>query len=190
MKFACPESQKRESLKWRNMATVASSGGGSVGLAASPCGAVSDLVAEGASGCCARAGSVQAAIVKSRAALTRAARRIPAALRLEPVPELAWHEVASRALAEINFNFIDTRWNRAKSLLDFLGSGAVCFRRQCRHARDPSLRLKNGCAKDDGLSEISECKIGKLHRYPLFLPSIPFCSGVRSADDFFERPSY
>lgn len=72
MKLACPDSQKREFLKWGNMVWVETSGGGSGGSAAGDCGVESDGVA--GTGCWAIAGK-QLEIIKMH---TRARDRLVA----------------------------------------------------------------------------------------------------------------
>src|ERR1700722_7851157 len=58
MKFAWPESQKRESLKWGNMASAPGTGG-SVSAGESAVAGASCLLADGTSACCEKAGSAR-----------------------------------------------------------------------------------------------------------------------------------
>ncbi len=65
MKFAWPESQKRVSLKWGNIDSVASSAGGSGGVATvGVAWAFCVAAADGDAGCCALTGATEATIKK------------------------------------------------------------------------------------------------------------------------------
>src|SRR5271155_1574301 len=107
MKLAWPESQKRESLRWGNMASVASSGGGSELTEAA------GVVVEGASGCWASIGVAKAAIIKSRAMLALAARRIEVASSFAPVLEALFCDATARPILKMNCIFLMTRQGRA-----------------------------------------------------------------------------
>src|SRR5579863_7600924 len=72
MKFICPESQKRVSLKCGNIVSTTSSAGGSVSLVAFAWGAVSTFAVAGASGCCANDGSAAAKAAQNKSISQRA----------------------------------------------------------------------------------------------------------------------
>src|ERR1700677_2617639 len=73
MKFICPESQKRVSLKWGNIVSTLSSGEGSAVSPAAAWDSVSTFAVTGASGCCANTGRETVSAIMSQRATSRAA---------------------------------------------------------------------------------------------------------------------
>ena len=108
MKFAWPESHKREFVKWGSMAWVDSSGGGSVLLDGLGCDAVSGFAVEAVSEFWADIGITEDAIIRSRAKRAQKARRCTVDAGFAPVPRPEWREDKVQNILKMNFTFIIT----------------------------------------------------------------------------------